>query len=234
MIEPLIGLGGFFFGIALTLLATRARRAPLDPVGVEGELNADADEDLRAAETRTIPLVGLLGVALREPLRGLRRSESPRDLVAQVERVAWQARMLVSRARPMQAQPTSPAALLQEAAEEVEALRLGKVAISWGLLTRQPVHVDAERTRGAFRELLHAAAEAAGEGARLAIRIHEGKREGYPVEVQIEIGRRGAEYAVLPYRVARHLLEGQGARVDSGGPVVCVALRSLPMIAASG
>lgn len=227
MIEPLIGLGGFFAGIVLTLIATRGRRVPLETPGVE-ELNLAADEDLQEADTRTGPLVRLLGQALREPLRGLRRSGSSPELVAQVERVAWQARMLVSRARPMQSKPTSPIALLQEAAQEVEALRLGKVGISWGLLTRQPVHVDPERTRGAFRELLTAAAQAAGEGGRLAIRIHEGEREGYPVDVELEVGRRGAEYDVLAFRVARHLLETQGARVDGDGPVIGVSLRSLP------
>jgi hypothetical protein len=145
-----------------------------------------------------------------------------------VERVAWQARMLAARPRPMQATPSSPISLLQEAAEQVEALRLGKIGVSWGLLTRQPVHVDPDRTRAAFRELLQAAADAAGEGARLAIRIHEGKREGYPVAIEIELGSHGAEPERLALLVARHLLEIQGLRLELDGPLTRVELRSLP------
>jgi hypothetical protein len=170
----------------------------------------------------------LFAHALREPLRALRRSEAPPELILSVERVAWQARMLNAAPRPMKAKPSSPIGLLQEAAEQVEWLRLGKVAVSWGLMTRQPVHVDPERARGAFRELLQAGAEATGEGGRLAIRIHEGEIEGYPVQIEIEIGRRGAEPDPLPARVARHLLESQGARVEIDATLTRISLRAQP------
>jgi hypothetical protein len=142
--------------------------------------------------------------------------------------VAWQARMLNAAPRPMKAKPSSPIGLLQEAAEQVEQLRLGKVAASWGLMTRQPVHVDPERTRGAFRELLQAASDATGEGGRLAIRIHEGDAESYPVQVEIEIGRRGAEPDPLSTRVARHLLESQGARFETDATLARISLRCQP------
>ncbi len=92
---------------------------------------------------------------------------------------------------------------------------------------RKPVQVDVERARGAFRELLHAAVDAVGEGGRLAIRVREGEAQGYPVEVELEIGRRGAELESLAFLVARKVLEGQGARIELDGTVTRVALRSL-------
>ena len=135
--------------------------------------------------------------------------------------------MLVSGPRPMQAQPTSPIVLLQEAAEEVEALRLGKVNASWSVRTRQPVHVDPERARAAFRELLVAAVEAVGEGGRLALRVRQGERKGFPIEIEVEIGRRGVELESLAFLVARRVLEGQGCIVELDGTVTRVALRAL-------
>ena len=115
--------------------------------------------------------------------------------------------------------------LLQEAAEQVEALRLGKVGASWTLLTRTPVYLDPERARAAFRELLTATAEAAGEGGRLSIRIREGKSEAFPVRAEIEIGRRNAEPDQLPFLVAKHLLESQGAQVEVDTRVTRIDLR---------
>ncbi len=171
--------------------------------------------------------IALLGQALRDPLQRLRRLTGiPVELTAHFERVAWQARMLAAGARPMQALPCSPVSLLEEAAQEVETLRLGKVQASWTLLTRQPVHVDPERTRSAFRELLTAAAGLAGEAGRVALRITPSELESHPVRVEIEIGRRGAEMDPLAAVVARHLLEAQGALFEVDGPLVRVRLRS--------
>jgi hypothetical protein len=171
-------------------------------------------------------LISLLGAALRDPLQALRRVErAPPELIAQFERVTWQARMLATGARPMQALPCSPVALLEEAAQEVETLRLGKVQASWTLLTRQPVYVDPERTRSAFRELFTAGAALAGEAGRLAVRITPGERETHPVRIEIEIGQRGTEMDALAAGVARHLLEAQGALFEQDGPVVRIWLR---------
>jgi hypothetical protein len=169
----------------------------------------------------------LLAQALRDPLQQLRRIETvPAELVARFERIGWQARMLNAAARPMQALPCSPVSLLQEAAQEVETLRLGKVQASWTLLTRQPVHVDPERTRAAFCELLAAGAALAGEEGRIGVRITPGALASHPVRVEIEIGRRGTEMDPLAARVARQLLEAQGALIEIDGPVVRVQLRS--------
>ena len=226
LIAALIGVVGFLFGVALTLLVGRDSGEPaqreegLDPDCSPGELDAETD--------RSRHVIALIARALRDPLHLLRRGGDPGKGIARLERVAWRARMLASRPRPMQSQPVSPIALLQEAAQEVELVRLGKVAASWGLLTRQPVYVDPARSRAAFRELLTAAAESAGEGARIAIRIHEGCRDGYPVQIEIEVGRRGSELEALPCRVARHLLLSQGARFEVDGGVVRVELRSIP------
>ncbi len=136
--------------------------------------------------------------------------------------------MLVSQPRPMQAKPVSPISLLQEAAEQVEKLRLGKVPASWTLRNRQPVHVDPERTRSAFRELLATSADTAGQAGRVGIRVLPGRDAGYPVRVEIEIGRRGSEPDELALLVARRLLESQGARVEVEGQRVEIALRSAP------
>ncbi len=116
-------------------------------------------------------------------------------------------------------------ALLQEAAESVPRLRDGSVTAKWSLLQRQPVHVDPERARAAFRELLGGGAEAAGDGGCLGIRIQPSQESGFPVEVEVTIARRGAEIDSLSLLVARHLLEGQGARLHVDGNVARVALR---------
>ena len=221
--------------MSLTLIATRVRRSD-DALADESDAAPLASPPARLASEEEAPpppsrsahVLTLFAHALREPLRGLRRSGVPPELIARVERVAWQARMLNAAPRPMKAKPSSPIGLLQEAAEQVEWLRLGKVAVSWGLMTRQPVHVDPERTRGAFRELLQAGADATGEGGRLAIRIHEGEIEGYPVQIEIEIGRRGAEPDPLSARVARHLLESQGARFEIDATLARICLRAQP------
>lgn len=128
----------------------------------------------------------------------------------------------------MQAKPSSPIALLERAAERVEKLRLGKVPASWTLRCRQPVHVDPKRASDAFRELLETCADAAGEAGRLAIRILPGERPGYPVRVELEIGRRGAAPETLPLLAARRLLENDGARVEVDGGRIGIDLRSAP------
>lgn len=172
-------------------------------------------------------LIGLIADAIREPLRQLRRTkETPADAVAQLERLAWQTRMLVSRPRPMRAAPVSPIALLQEAAEQIPLLRDGSVGASWSLLNRQPVHVDSDRMRGAFRALLETGAELAGPGGRVGIKILPGKVSGYPVQIEIEIGRRGAELDPLSQTVTRHLVESQGGRVELDGNVTRILLRN--------
>ncbi len=233
LIAVLTGVIAFGCGVALALAFLRRRPVPLEVAEAaisEPEeapvLAAPAEEPVDGSE-RSSHLVSLLGNALRDVLRALRRGEASNVLVPQVERLVWQARMLVATPRPMQAQPTSPLSLLQSAAEEVEALRLGKVTVAWSVRTRKPVQVDVERARGAFRELLHAAVDAVGEGGRLAIRVREGEARGYPVEVELEIGRRGAELESLAFLVARKVLEGQGARIELDGTVTRVALRSL-------
>ena len=235
-----IGVGAFLSGVGVTLLLVGRRRPaaaelPADelhedafpPVAISA-LERESSEDEATPLLRSEHAAILLAQALRQPLRALRRSSCPTALLEQLERVAWQARMLTAAARPMKGQPASPIAMLQEAAEAVEPLRMGKVGISWGLLTRQPVHVDVERAQSALRELLVAAVHAVGEGGRLAIRVHECELPGYPVQIEIEAGRRGGEPDALSCAVARHLLEGQGARVDIEPPVMRVALRAQP------
>ena len=240
LLTLLIGLGAFLLGAGLTLLLGRRRSPavapdsdvlhedPFPPVVAITALERESGEDESTPLLRSEHAAVLLAQALRQPLRALRRSSCPTPLLEQMERVAWQARMLTAAPRPMKGQPASPIVLLQEAAEALEALRLGKVGISWGLLTRQPVHVDVERAQAALRELLVAAVHAVGEGGRLAIRVHPCELPGYPVQIEIEAGRRGGEPDALSCAVARHLLEGQGARVDIEPPVMRVALPALP------
>ncbi len=234
IITILIGLGGFAAGIAATVLAVRRSRPvarspapasrPAVPTSTAAKENSgqagDADDLPRHA-------LALIGSAIREPLARLRRVDStPAEIVEQLERIAWQTRMLTAVPRPMQAHPTSPIALLEQAVESVSLLRLGKVPASWTLRNRQPVHVDAQRTQAAFRELLCAAAEAAGEGGRVGIRILRGRESRYPVEIEVEVGQRGAEPDSLALLVARRLLESQGARLEAEGQVMRVFLRS--------
>jgi hypothetical protein len=110
----------------------------------------------------------------------------------------------------MRAAPTSPISLLQEAAEQIPLLRDGSVGASWSLLNRQPVHVDPERMRAAFRALLESGAELAGDGGRIGIKILRGEAQGFPVQIEIEIGRRGTELDPLSLLVTRHLIERSG------------------------
>jgi len=237
MIASLIAVGGFLAGVGFTLLVARGRQetdAAAQPGSVEGSGAASPRLDEAHEPEEDLPsgggmyLLTLLAQALRTPMLRLRSVETiPAELVADFERVAWQARMLTSRGRPMQAKPALPIALLQEAAEQVEPLRLGKVGASWTLLTRQPVQLDPERARAAFRELFTAAVERVGEGGRIGVRISEGDDPGFPVQVQIEIGRRGSEPDPLAFLVARHLLESQGARVEQDGRVTRIQLRSV-------
>lgn len=195
------------------------------------EWTSDAWLAARAISTngtaRWTHVVSLIGQAIQESLRQLRRVERcPPEVLQQLEHTAWQARMLVTRPRPMQTKPASPIALLQEAAEETELLRNGKVGASWSLSTRQPVQVDPERARAAFRQLLSAAAVSCGEGGKLGIRILPAAETGYTVRVEIEIGRPGREIAPLAFLVARHLFENQGAHVEIDGSISRVLLRN--------
>lgn len=227
LIAACIGLVGFALGMLAGALAMPRRSAAASAAPLADPLpEPAAEEPLDAQPLRDAAVSALLAQALRGPLRMLRRKEVAEELCAGVEHVAWQARMLASRPRPMKATPSSPEGVLQQAAEQVEALRLGKVDISWGILTRRPVNVDAERTVGAMRELLEAAAEAAGEGGRIGIRIRDSQRKGYPVDVEIETGRRGAELDTLPVTVARHLMTGQGAEFEIDGPVARIHFRA--------
>ncbi len=228
------GLGGFLAGSAFVLLMLRARlRGMARGRQVDAASSGSQPQPPHAGrdpqEGREAALVGLLEHAIREPLARLRRVEgAPAETVAQLERLAWQARMLATPARPMQARPTSPIALMEEAAKGVDLLRLGKVPASWTLRCRQPVYVDAERACAAFREILQASAEAASSEGRLGIRILPGEDSSHPVRIEVEVGLRGSEVNALALSVARRLLEGQGARVDAEGPHVHVQLRAAP------
>lgn len=237
MIAALIGLGGFVVGVAATLLVLGGRQADASVDDGRDESKTAQPAEPAVEEAPIAPttqaqtgrhLLALVGQALREPLRALRQTGAfSEDAVSQLERLRWQIRMLASGPRPMQAQPTSPISLLQQAADEVEQLRLGKVNASWSLLTRRPVQVDADRARTAFREILTGCARAAGDGGRLAIRVREGSAEGFPVEIEIEGGLRGGDPDPLNFLVARRLLEGQGGRIDMDGPVTRISLRSI-------
>ncbi len=231
------GLLGFVAGGGITWLVMRWRRppAPAAPL-VDAEVIAELKPLTpvreialaRDAERAAPPyLIALIGEAMREPLRQLRRAGNvPVDALDKLERVAWQMRMLVARPRPMRAAPTSPIALLQEAAEQIPLLRDGSVGASWSLLNRQPVHVDPERMRAAFRALLESGAELAGEGGRIGIKILRGDTQGFPVQIEIEIGRRGTELDALSMLVTRHLIESQGGRIEIDGNMTRVFLRN--------
>jgi hypothetical protein len=226
----LVGLGGLLAGVGLTLLALRGRRplaASAQPPAAPQREAQDAEAHNGTSTSRALPTVALLERALREPLVRLRRWEGcPPDALEQLEHLAWQARMLRAPSRPMQAFPSAPMTLLQEAAERVTLLRLGKVGTSWSLRNRQPVHVDPERAGAAFRELLEAAAQASGEGGRIAIRILPGTESGFPVRIEIEVGRRSAEFDPLAVLVARRLLEQQGGQVEADPPITRILLRA--------
>lgn len=237
MVEALLVLVGFLAGAGCAWLALRRKRgsapaAPLVQLEVVPDVKPLTPVRELAAERETeraVPphLIGLIADAIREPLRLLRRSgEVPSDALARLERIAWQMRMLVSRPRPMRAAPTSPITLLQEAAEQIPLLRDGSVGASWSLLNRQPVHVDPERMRAAFRALLESGAELAGEGGRIGIKILRGEATGFPVQIEIEIGRRGTELDPLAMQVTRHLIESQGGRVEIDGNMTRVLLRN--------
>jgi hypothetical protein len=228
---------GFALGVGIGALVPR--RAPAPPpaeavleseVAPEPKLLTPVRDVVASDAVERAPaphLIGLIADAIREPLRQLRRTkEAPVDAIARLERLAWQTRMLVARPRPMRAAPVSPIALLQEAAEQIPLLRDGSVGASWSLLNRQPVHVDSDRMRGAFRALLETGAEIAGPGGRVGIKILPGKVAGYPVQIEIEIGRRGAELDPLSQTVTRHLVESQGGRLELDGNVTRILLRN--------
>ena len=233
----LFGLLGFVAGGGFTWLVLRRRRppAPEAPL-VDREVNAELkpltpvrEIELARDAAREAPpyLIALIAEAMREPLRQLRRAGNvPADALDRLERVAWQVRMLVARPRPMRAAPTSPISLMQEAAEQIPLLRDGSVGASWSLLNRQPVHADPERMRAAFRALLESGAELAGLGGRIGIKILRGEAQGFPVQIEIEIGRRGTEVDALSMLVTRHLIESQGGRIEIDGNMTRVFLRN--------
>jgi len=234
--ELIVGLSGFAVGaLAVFLLSRRNPRAQAVAVVAE-PIQAPALTVVEPVTDGGVPEVGappphlltLIGQALREPVRDLKRADAPGEAIAKLERVAWQARMLVAPPRPMRALPSSPMALLQEAAEQVPLLRDGKVGASWSVLNRQPAHVDPERMRAVFRELLTTGSAEAGERGRVGIRILQGAEPGYPVQIEIEIGRRGTEVDPLALIVARHIVETQGGRLDVDGAVTRIHLRSAP------
>jgi hypothetical protein len=238
MIETLLGLGGFLAGAGCAWGVLRRKRAPTMVAATPVQLEIVPEPKPLAAVREIAPerelegkapphLIALIGDAIREPLRQLRRSgEVPSDALQRLERIAWQMRMLVARPRPMRAAPTSPISLLQEAAEQIPLLRDGSVGASWSLLNRQPVHVDPERMLAAFRALLESGAELAGEGGRIGIKILRGESAGFPVQIEIEIGRRGTELDPLAMLVTRHLIESQGGRIEIDGNMTRVFLRN--------
>ena len=101
----------------------------------------------------------------------------------------------------------------------------GDIGASWSLLNRQPVHVDPERMRAAFRELLISSAETAGPSGRLGIKVLPGTEPGYPVKIEVEIGRRGVDPDPLSMLVTRHIVEAQGGRLEIDGNVTRILLR---------
>jgi hypothetical protein len=236
VIWALIGFAAGAGAAWLALQRGRApARAPTHSVAEEAALaavppaeEAVPERKLQAVDSAPPHLLSLLGQALREPLRELKRAEAPVEVIAKLERVAWQARMLVARPRPMRSLPSSPLALLQEAAEQVPLLRDGKVGASWSVLNRQPAHVDPERMRAVFRELLTTGSAEAGERGRMGIRILPGSEPGYPVVIEIEIGRRGTEVEPLSLLVSRHIVETQGGRLEVDGAITRIHLRSAP------
>jgi hypothetical protein len=235
LISALFVVLGFGLGFGCAAFALRrGRAAPGQPVAAAAEPETKALTPVREPaadppeERAAAPhLIALVGEAIREPLRLLRRaSDPPAEAIARLERIAWQTRMLVSRPRPMRAAPTSPVSLLQEAAEQIPLLRDGSVGASWSLLNRQPVYVDSERIRGASRALLESGSELAGPGGRVGIKILQGKVPGFPVQIELEIGRRGVELDPLVLLVTRHLVESQGGRLEIDGNVTRILLRS--------
>ncbi len=237
-----IGLGGFLAGVGAMLLIRvmrsrrmRSERADASASGVFDDAETGPQEEAaldtrpRAAQGPTpasSQLSTIIAQAIREPLRQLRRSEGcPSTALRQLERIAWQTRMLGSSLRPMQAQPVSPVALLQQAAEQVPLLRDGAVAASWSLHSQRPIQVDPERARVAFREIMAASAESAGEGGRLAIRVLKDDANGGLIQIELESGRPGSEADPLAFLVARRLLETQGGRVELDGRVTRIHLR---------
>jgi hypothetical protein len=233
MVVAALGFGlGFLVAAVWFGRARKVVEAPVESLALPVEVKTltpvrepSADDD---GEPAAAPhLIALIGDAMREPLRLLRRaSDTPGEAITRLERIAWQTRMLVSRPRPMRAAPTSPVALLQEAAEQIPLLRDGSVGASWSLLNRQPVYVDSDRIRGAFRGLLESGAELAGPGGRVGIKILHGKVPGFPVQIEIEIGRRGTELDPLVLLVTRHLIESQGGRLELDGNVTRILLRN--------
>ena len=148
LIEAEIGLGGFLAGVGVTLLLGGFRRKSRSarqnaagaqavdvvsshaPPGSAGACGPESPSGCADATGSAPPhLSSLIARAIRDPLQCLRRAEGcPPEALHQLERIAWQTRMMGSGMRPMQAQPVSPISLLQEAAKEVPLLRAGRVA----------------------------------------------------------------------------------------------------------
>ncbi len=229
MIGLAAGAAGLAVGAGLARVWLQRRREPDGfPDPEERALGSEA-ETLEAATVLDGPsasiLAALAAEALREPLALLRRLEGcPPEVRDPLERLASRLRLLGTRLRPMQAKASSPIALLQEVAEEVHLLRTGAVATSWSLRTRQPVLLDADRARLAFRELFEACAREARTGGKVGIRVLPDPDPLHPVRVEVEIGRRFADVNTLTLLVVRHLLETQGARVEVDARVTRICL----------
>ncbi len=238
-----VGLGGFLAGVGAMLLvrALQGRRARAESARArESSVLADAEAGSEAAVAPSAspsaapgptplapPLSTVIARAIREPLRQLRRTQGcPPEALRQLERIAWQTRMLGSGLRPMQSKPVSPITLLQEAAEQVPLLRDGAVSASWSLRSRRAVQIDPERARAAFREIMAASAESSREGGRLAIRVLNSDENGGPILIEVESGRPGSEADPLAFLVARRLLETQGGRIELDGRVTRIRLTS--------
>ena len=209
-------------GLAWIWIRTRTPRArPIEPA----EPAPEPPEPVLVEGPSPSTLAALTAEALREPLARLRRLEGcPSEVREPLERLAARLRLLGTTNRPMQAKASSPIELLQEVAEEVDVLRTGAVGTSWSLRTRQPVLLDADRARLAFRELLEACARGAGTGGKVGIRVLPDPDPLHPVRVEVEIGRRFAEMNALTLLVVRHLLETQGARVEVDARVTRICL----------
>ncbi len=97
---------GFLAGMALTAVLLRRlprQRSAEPPLGLlEVTRDAVRDDADSTREPGAAHLISLRGSSLRGPLRKLRRVEGcPVELLDRLEHVAWQARMLTSRPRPM-------------------------------------------------------------------------------------------------------------------------------------
>ncbi len=217
-------LAGLVVGAGLAWIWIRTRTPRVRPIEPE-EPTPEPPEPVLVEGPTPSTLAALTAEGLREPLARLRRLDGcPSEVREPLERLAARLRLLGTTNRPMQAKECSPIELLQEVAEEIDVLRTGAVGTSWSLRTRQPVLLDADRARLAFRELLEACARGAGTGGKVGIRVLPDPDPLHPVRVEVEIGRKFAEMNALTLLVVRHLLETQGARVEVDARVTRICL----------